>query len=306
MTSGSPNRRAFLATGASAALFPAAGWGQSRDRDVEGGLGGTGIVGILTETGSLVLAGRRVELDERTRITSPFGRLSPDRLMIGDSLTVEAASRRDGTLIARRIALTWPLVGRIAARDVGGQRLVINGVTIRSRSAAPELGTRVAVSGLWRGNEVIASRLAPAPTSADLISGTVAGRTGRRTIGPVPLRRSAANLTSGGRFATATGRFDPATGELTTGNTEFDRFTGAAGPLKRLAIEGWLEPAREAPGFRISGLGHSFARNLDLARFQDQRMLFLGPYTGRFAADQVVRLPDDVSARRRLLRQISG
>ncbi|CUH81952.1 hypothetical protein TRM7557_03672 [Tritonibacter multivorans] len=303
MTSVFPNRRFFIAASLCATVLPVAGRSQSRDKDVEGGLGGTGIVGVLVDTGVLRLSGQAVETDASTQASTYFGPVPLRLLQVGDSLTVEATRVADGRLIARRIEVTYPLVGAITALDFERNRCVVNGVDVASERGLRgwRIGDRVAVSGLWRGRSVVASRISTAPSLLDLVSGT----TGRRTVGGVPIRRSAVSLTTAGRFATVAGRFDVGTGVMRAERTTLDRFTGAAGTLTTLAIEGWLEPTKTAPGYRIAGLGHSFERNLDLGAFANSRMLFTGPYTGRFAADAAVRLPTDPAARRRLLRRIS-
>jgi hypothetical protein len=76
-------------------------------------------------------------------------------------------------------------------------------------------------------------------------------------------------------------------------------------PLRRLVVEGYLEPTREAPGLRVAGLGHSFARNLRLAEFSNNRVLFAGSYSGRFDAETAIVLPNSVEERRRALLRMS-
>ncbi len=299
MTSCRPNRRTFMSSGLCATLLPGAGWAQSTKRDVEGGLGGTGIVGVLVGFGSLILAGQIVQTEEQTRVATRFGPFSVDQLRAGDSLTVEAERFASGKVIARRVELTYPLVGAVTALDPSEGTLAVNGVAVfvETRITGFGIGDRVAVSGLWRGDTVVASRISDAPGPLDLVAGTV----GRGYVSGVQLSSAATTLGQGGRFATVLGRFDTTKGAMDVQKIEFDRFTGAAGPLKSLSVEGWLEPTSAAPGFRIAGLGHSFARNLNLAPFQDQRVLFSGPYTGRFAANSALVLPDSLGARRRLL-----
>ncbi|MEO1512732.1 MAG: hypothetical protein AAFU70_11715, partial [Planctomycetota bacterium] len=79
------------------------------------------------------------------------------------------------------------------------------------------------------------------------------------------------------------------------------RFTGAAGPLEQLSVEGYLEPSSKAPGFALSGLGHSFDPDARLEPFAEGRALFEGPYTGDFAVDLALALPEGVAARRAAL-----
>ncbi|GIT91696.1 hypothetical protein JANAI62_21530 [Jannaschia pagri] len=302
MTTSKFTRRTCVFGGGAAALLPGVGWTQ--EREIEGGIGGTGIVGIATEVGGLVVAGRALTTDDGTRITDAFGALPAAALTRGDSLTVEAAGSV-GSLVARRIHVTQPVVGTVTAASA--RQVTVNGVTVTLdsglRSVRP--GSRVAVSGLWRGTEVIASRLSPARSPLDLVSGDVSRGQGATRIGAVPVARLPGRPPSGS-FATAFGRYDPARGLFQVQQSETGRFTGAAGRLRRLAVEGFLEPSNAAPGFRISGLGHSFARNLNLSNLAQGRALFSGAYRGTFAADQALPLPEDTRRRAAILGALAS
>lgn len=299
------SRRMVLAGGAAAVTCPGAGFGQSSKREVEGGIGGTGIVGLLTDFGSLIVAGNYLNTDDGTQYSDAFGQLAKSDLQLGHSLTVEAGNSPQG-LRAARVHITYPLVGMIRGSEAGGRRLSINGVTVTLDTASRfGIGDRVVVSGLWDGNTVRASLLAPARGADDLISGDTL-RAGGVMVGGVRLRGGGIASSTDGGYTEARGRFDPATGEFRVRRFRNARFVGAAGALKRLSIEGYLAPTDEAPGFRIAGLGHSFARQLRLDRFAGQRVLFNGRYTGRFAADTALVLPEGTAARRRVLSQKAG
>ena len=164
------------------------------------------------------------------------------------------------------------------------------------------MGDRVAVSGLWRGQQVVGSLLSPAQSELDLVSGDVSrGQQGPR-IGGVTVRGLGLTRPEPRSFATAIGQYDPAKGRLSVRSVEPNRFKGAAGRLQRLSVEGYLDRTNEAPGYRISGLGHSFKRNLRFERYKDQRVLFDGPYESSFAVEKARVLPENFEARRRLLR----
>ena len=299
------SRRMALVGGAAAFAFPSAGFGQSSKREVEGGIGGTGIVGLLTDFGSLVVAGNYLITDERTKYSDAFGELSKTSLRLDHSLTVEAAGRASG-LRAARVHVTYPLVGMIRGSEAGGRRLSINGVAVvLDRASRFGVGDRVAVSGLWDGQTVRGSLLTAARADDDLISGDTI-RAGGVTVGGVRLRGGGIARSTDGGYTEARGLFDPVTGEFRVRRFRNARFIGAAGALKRLSIEGYLTPTDQAPGYRISGLGHSFSRNLRLDQFKDHRVLFNGRYTGLFAADAGLILPEGNSARRRILRRKAG
>lgn len=297
------NRRRALQLGAAGVAVGLAtrAPGQSTERQIEGGIGGTGIVGVLTEFGSLYINGNRVLVDDATVYTDGFGPLPANALRVGDSLTVEAT----GTpLNARRVHVTHPLVGAIS--EIDQNRIVVNGVQVALASAPRGFGQgdRVAVSGLWRGGMVEASGLSPARSAQDLVSGDLSHNGLRNFIGSVPVRGGGVGRTATASFVTAVGTYSE--GQFIATTAIEGRFTGAAGPLERLSIEGYLEPIRQAPGYRISGLGHSFDRNLQLAPFAEGRVLFSGPYTGAFVAQEAVILPNSAAQRKRLLRQMAN
>ncbi|WP_299679237.1 DUF5666 domain-containing protein [uncultured Roseobacter sp.] len=307
MTTGKLSRRFALAAGLSSLMWPQTAWPRPEDREVEGGIGGTGIVGILTEFGSLIVSGNRVETDLRTEFSGPFGPLSESDIRVGDSLTIEALGSA-GNLRARRVHVTYPLVGTVSERARGGRQLTVNGVPVLTEAGAPlpSVGDRVAVSGLWRDDEVVASRLSLVSGTLDLVSGDVLRTARGIRIGPVSTRGRGLASRSNGSFASAIGRFDADRGILRATDITTARFTGAAGALARLSIEGYLTRSPTAPGYRIAGLGHSFERNLDLQKYAEARVLFNGAYTGRFAAESAVILPDNVSARQRVLRRLAN
>ena len=66
--------------------------GATEKPPVEGGLGGTGIVGTLMGFGSLIVNGFRVETDAATAYSSTLGPFEPEALAVGQSLTIEAVA----------------------------------------------------------------------------------------------------------------------------------------------------------------------------------------------------------------------
>ncbi len=264
----------------------------------EGGIGGTGIVGILTDFGSLVVNGLRVETTRWTQYSSAYGPVRADALAPGMALTIFAIKRRN-RLVARRVSIDYALVGTALAGPAG--TLTVNGVPVLPEPGvlgAFEIGRRVAVSGAWSANGLIASRFDPAPHSLDLVAGTASleGPTSLAISG-VPTRLQVAPPLDG-EYVAAIGRHNGdgfAATRLVRG-----RLTGP-GTLRQLSVEGYLETTPAAPGFRVAGLGHSFGPNLRLRRFAAQRAIYFGPYTGLFEATAGYVVPENLNARRRLL-----
>jgi len=275
----------------------------SRDKTrdpFEGGIGGTGIVGTLTEFGSLRINGLRAEVAARTRVVTALGPVGQGALVSGQSLTV-FADRTPDALLVRHVRIDYPLVGRL---EESGGRMRVNGVPVvpepgAIRSTTPD--RRVAVSGIWSGQGVVASRIDPAPFEADLVAGDVLrGADGAFSVGGVAIRgRGARSFPANGSYAIALGAFDG--GSIVAERLSTGRFAFGSASLRQLSVEGYLAPTVAAPGFRIAGLGHSFADDLRLAQLAGQRAIFNGPYEGVFAARAGYVVPKDAAARRRLL-----
>lgn len=297
------SRRSLLLT--SAAFGLVAGCGAPREftetsrPQPEGGVGGTGIVGVVTELGSVIVCGRRVGISDRTKITDALGSRSRTDLRTGHSLTIEAEETATG-LVARRVHIDQPVIGVLESIAEDGRLLSVNGVAVRLEPGAElraGLGDRVAVSGLWRGRSVIASRVDDLPGSGpSVLAGEVSVVSGQLTIQGYPVRSAASSAPAAGNFATAKGSAQD--GVLLADDVMAGRFFGAAGPLKALLIEGYLEPVGTAPGYAISGLGHSFDPRARLDQLSSGRVLFTGAYTGAFAVELGLPLPEGVQARR--------
>ncbi|MEM8556036.1 MAG: DUF5666 domain-containing protein [Pseudomonadota bacterium] len=298
------SRRAALLGATSTVLVPGLGFGQPTERPAEGGLGGTGIVGVVTDLAVLRVGGSELLTDANTSFSDGFGAVSAADVTLGTSLTVEAASSADG-LLARRIFITYPLIGAVAAVTPDGREFQVNGVVVRTESPLRTLavGDRVKVSGLWDGDSVVASAVIATNETSDLVSGTVSqGFT--TAIGPIRILGPGQSRLDDEGFGTVIGQYDLDRNALVAELVTPNRFIGAAGPLTQLAIEGYLEPTRTAPGYRIAGLGHSFARNLDLSSFAETRVLFRGGYDGVFRPTSGLRLPEATGERRSILRQL--
>lgn len=299
------SRRSALLCAAAGSLYPPASFAQEQ-REAEGGIGGTGIVGVLTDFSSLIVAGNKVQTSSDTSYRDAFGVLRESDLQLGDSLTVEALGMPDD-LVANQVQVNYPLVGPVTSVEDGGRSVIVNGTEVRLQTPqrTARLGQRVAVLGLWQSNQVIGSRLAAARDARDVISGTVSRRGLSVRIGPVLIEGRGRRRLQGGEFATVLGRYQAENGVFISEAIQLGRFTDLAAPLTDLSVEGYLEPTRGNPGYRIAGLGHSFARNLNLEPFLNERVLFGGPYDGLFAADQAIVLPENPAQRRRLLRQLA-
>lgn len=278
-----------------------------RPPPIEGGIGGTGIVGVVTGLGSIRVNGLTVAVPPDAVIADVYGVRDPATLAIGHSVTVEAAGLAD-RLSARRVAVVTPLAGRIDTVGLDGRRFRLLGVDVVLEPGAPgadlvAAGRRVAVSGAWRGGGVVAARLDPLDAGAPAaLAGTVqAGRGpgGRRLAGFALDLPAGLPVPDVGSFAAVLGR--PNGGRFVVETVRPGRFAGAAGPLARLSVEGYLEPAAAAPGFVLSGLGHSFDEAARLDPLAGGRAVFVGRYDGTFVVRHGLPLPEGLEARAAVL-----
>ncbi|MEM8580545.1 MAG: DUF5666 domain-containing protein [Pseudomonadota bacterium] len=296
------NRRTILALLGSSALSACAAPAiVSRDATdpFEGGIGGTGIIGPLTDFGSLIVNGLRVEVTSRTRVFTAFGPVDETALAPGQSLTVYATRSRDA-LVARRVQIDHALIGTLTRTAEG---LSVNGVPIvidRDAPAKAVPGQRVAVSGTWAPDRLVVDRIDPGPDGPDVIAGTLIRS---RQSGLLVAGATLSGNLSGNRPGQYTTVFGTGTASgLDVTKLETGRFKGVS-DLRQLSVEGYLEPIDANPGYRIAGLGHSFARDLRLAPLADQRAVYFGRYTGLFRAQLGYVVPEDYIRRRALLRK---
>ena len=272
----------------------------------KGGIGGTGIVGTLTDFGSLIVNGLTIETDGSTTVADTFGRVPASTLAIGQTLTIEAATE-EGKLIARRVRIDQPVIGTVEQVGPDGRAAVVAGVeVVLEPTAIGRLvaGSRAIVSGVWRNTAVVASRVDQAPDGGPSVIAGVVGRTsnGDARIAGVPVATGVSLMPEPGTFATVVGRH--AGGALSPFDINEGRFVGAAGPLTNLSVEGYLEYAEQAPFYALSGLGHSFDRAAKLAPAFGRRAIFSGVYDGAFVVQEALPVPEDLGARRRALAAI--
>lgn len=283
---------------------PAIPLSQLGDDPFEGGIGGTGIVGLMTGTGSVLVNGLRVEVPNRARILANGRSVASTMLVPGTALSLVATARL-GRFEAEQIDIDAPLIGTMTRLGSGH---AINGTALQldtGVSASGLVGQRVVAHGVWQPNGSLrTSLLQRTRDTTDSVAGVVAGNpnTGWR-IGQTPVHPRESQVLIPGQFAVTSGQF---TGGVLDANAVLLGRFRTDKSLRQLSIEGYLEPISEAPGFRISGLGHSFDQRLILDPFASLRGVYFGAYDGRFMARRVVALPESQGARQALLRPNDG
>ncbi|MEL6464392.1 MAG: hypothetical protein AAFQ58_05425 [Pseudomonadota bacterium] len=293
----------LIGSSALTACAPAISVSQLGEDPFEGGIGGTGIVGLMVGSGSVLANGLRVEVTSGTRIYAANAPASDGLLVPGRMLTMLARARL-GRFEAQRIDIDDPLTGVLLRQGAG---YAINSTPVHNIGANATLaGERVTLSGIWQADgSVRASLVQPAPAGDDMVAGVLAGTAveGWR-IGQTPLRPPQGRSLIAGQFVVARGTFTH--GALRASSLQFGRFREGGNTLRQLSVEGYLEAVETAPGFRVAGLGHSFDQRLQLDSFADTRAIYFGPYTGRFLARRAVVVPDAQSQRAALLRPADG
>lgn len=293
----------LLGSGALTACSPAISTSELGDDPFEGGIGGTGIVGLMTGNGSVLVNGLRVEVTSSTGIFSANRRTSDSLLVPGRTLTLLARARL-GRFEAKRIDIDDPLTGVLLRQGTGFS--VNSTPLIGAGDVSGRIGERVTVSGIWQADGTVQTSLIhPASVQEDTVSGVLGGSaTDGWRIGQTPITPSRKQGLIAGQFAVAKGVFTHGTLQATS--LQFGRFREGGDTLRQLSVEGYLETVASAPGFRLAGLGHSFDRRLQLAGFAGHRALYFGPYTGRFVARRAVLLPEAQGQRASLLRPAEG
>lgn len=127
-----------------------AAFGGEDDRDGSG-IGGTGIQGLITEFGSVVVNGLRVDYDDGTAVFRDGEPVLSNALQLGQVIAIEAEGNPDN-LSAERIAIRHEVLGPITSIDqatrsmtVLGQKVVLSDGALGEREVT--LGQKVAVSG---------------------------------------------------------------------------------------------------------------------------------------------------------------
>jgi hypothetical protein len=274
----------------------------------EGGIGGTGIFGVLSAIDPLRLNGLAIATDAATVLEGPAGRAAP---MPGEAVAVHALATPAG-LRATRIAVFHALIGPLTVGPDGGlavlgTRLLPDaGLVARDAQGRPHAvrtGQWVGVSGLWRDDavQVSALRLLPTPAagSAVVLRGMLRRRDGRFVVGRSVIDPVAVPVPP------PLDRFVVVRGRATSSGLAVESLSVEPPPLlaarvRRLAVEGFLAPNGDTPGFHLAGFGLPVAPATP-PPIADGRGLFLGGWDGSFRIEAGLPLPADPAARARAL-----
>ena len=273
----------------------------------EGGIVGTGIVGTITELGSIYVNGQHVLYPEGTVVASPLGdRLAAD-LTVGETVALEAV-RSNGGWHAMHIALYIPVVGPVS--DTGPDGLTVLGSRINISvdtvfaNGADDLaaGDWIAVYGLWRDMEVMGSRIVKIdPRDDAIIVGTLQpdAADGSIVVGGTRVTGITPRHAVPGSVVTVHGR--PENGGIAAQGIAVGLF---AGPVSDILMEGYLSQPGSQGLYTIYGSGVVAYAGDQPMTVPQGRGLYCAQSTERQPIVSLAQLPEDEAVRKRLLADV--
>lgn len=275
-----------------------------------------GIFGTVTDSDELIVNGIRL---------GPEARGDRD-IHVGDVVAIEA-TETNGMISASSIEEIHALIGPMSDEvPVGAaHELTVMGVPVTLASGgkiidaktravmdsyALSVGDRLAVSGLWQGDAVIADRIEKLPEDGpDQISGAYRSAATGAFIGPLAIEGRVNPASASEQFARASGRFE--NGRFIASNMSIGIPKALATPGARLSIEGFLRSGGSSGmlGYRIDGLGLELdSQAAPSVQIAGGRAILIGEAakdTGAiFMANRGVALPNAFDRRLQILQQI--
>ena len=124
----------------------------------EGGIIGTGIAGTITHLGSIHVNGLRIQIDDQASVAGSVPAIAAGSLQPGHTVAITAERRGEGWH-ARQIRQVLPVAGPVS--NVKSGTLTVLGTRIEVPDQKPDVqvGDWVAISGLWQGERLLASRV---------------------------------------------------------------------------------------------------------------------------------------------------
>jgi hypothetical protein len=283
--------------------------GVSGSNDKEGGIGGTGIFGTVTAFGSVVVNGQTVAFGE-TAIESQIPIIGQELpLSVGSAVIVEARPD-EGGWIADRVSLFLPVVGPVNAIDHETATLSVMGTSISLGDASfiidrrdyvdgkiiglndLRIGDRLAVSGIWKGGEVVASRIDRlSDEGVHVLNGLLLKTPEGAVLGGTAIADECCGEQSGPAFMRLLGSYRD-------DRFEVDQFE--SGPallfdpaIERLIVEAFLALDPDGQGYHLSGFGIPADQSATVSTPPGVRALFVGAYDEAFRIQYSIALPEN-------------
>jgi Domain of unknown function (DUF5666) len=283
------------------------GWAPAGDKEErEGGIVGTGIVGTITELGSIYVNGQHIRFSEDLSVASPLGNRPASLLVPGETVIVEAARKGDAWY-AGSIKAYLPIIGPVSF--VAPRRLAVMGVLIDipddATSIADFVGAKVmegdwiAVSGLWKEDDVAASRIEKITgLSMASVIGTYRSDGAGDRVGAVRIR--GVDVRHARPLDVLTVQGTPTPDGLNAETVAVGLFTG---PVGEVLVEGYLSQPDIQGAYTVQGSGLlSYVANPTMT-IDPGRGLFCGIPQGVTKIERVLDLPEALSPRDDRLRE---
>jgi hypothetical protein len=288
----------------------------------DGGIGGTGVFGsIVNRPGPdarLAINGLWVETSAATVFDDTTAGFAPPRRLphAGETVAIEATASGAARLVAGRVATFHPLVGPLRRLPDGGMAVLGTRVEVPTgtpvhgptgRNLTPRhlvAGAPVAVSGLWRGETVLATHVAMLDgTPQATVRGLLRRQGSALLVGGTRLLADAAMLQQAapGNFVVAAGNPGSGPDSVQLSALETRPLAVFAGRVSALSVEGFLAPNLSTPGFHLSGFGLPLDPASRIGPPRGARQVMLGRYRERFLAQTALDLPADAMGRARVL-----
>lgn len=209
------------------------------------GLGGTGIVGVVTGFGSVCVNGLKVEYEADTPVQRDGQPVPHSALAVGQVVALQAAGP-GGRLQAQRIVVLDAAVGPLAAVDAASGRFSVMGQPATALDPAALSGLQpgqwVRVSGQRLADgEIRATRVQPAEPGAAWVAGALARRAdGGWQVAGTPLAAGApvpAEALPGQEVAVAGAWVD---GRLQAHHVTLQPTRAAIGPVRSVVLQGYV------------------------------------------------------------------
>jgi hypothetical protein len=231
----------------------------------DSGLGGTGIVGVVTGFGSICVNGLKVEYAPETPLQRDGQPVPHSALAVGQVVALQAVEQGP-RLQAGRIAVLDAAVGPLGTVDPATGRFTVLGeaatALVPADLASLKPGQWVRVSGqrLVSG-EIRATRVQATPPGSAWVSGTLSrSATGAWQVGRTPLAAGAASLPDASALGQEVGVHGVWTGErLQASAIQLGPTRAALGPVNDVVLQGYLHGVngREVTlGFETLTLGN--------------------------------------------------
>lgn len=212
----------------------------------EGGLGGTGIVGVVTGFGSICVNGMKVDYAPDTPVQQDGRPVPQSALAVGQVVALQAQGQ-GAQLRAQRIAVLDAAVGPLGAVDVASGRFTVMGETatalVPTDLAGLLPGQWVRVSGQrLASGEIRATRVQATPHASAWVSGTLSRTAlGAWQVGRTPLVAGSAQLPGDTALGQEVGVHGVWNGDHLRADTIALRPTRAAlGPVSGVVLQGYV------------------------------------------------------------------